>query len=149
MYQTIFVHPVWILWTYYLVCRSRFFLCLSLQPGPEVIKLFCCSTQLNMEFSLLTNMKMPIILGIFRYKIRQIFMLSHVWQERIYFFVSNLRFISRTNFILSWVEHEKSFITRGPGPLWMAANVISSKRWPVASRKHAYIILTPLNPTFL
>ena len=29
--------------------------------------------------------------------------------------VSNLRFISMKNFLLSWVEHEKSFITLGPG----------------------------------
>ena len=28
--------------------------------------------------------------------------------------VSNLRFIRRTNFILSWVEHEKSFAIFGP-----------------------------------
>ena len=28
----------------------------------------------------------------------------------------SLRYISRTNFMLSWVEHEKSFITRGWGP---------------------------------
>ena len=29
-------------------------------------------------------------------------------------------FISRENFMLSWVEHEKSFITSGPGPtLWV------------------------------
>ena len=29
--------------------------------------------------------------------------------------VSNLRFISRKNFMLSLDEHEKSFITSGPG----------------------------------
>ena len=29
--------------------------------------------------------------------------------------VSNLRFISRTNFMLSCVEHEKGFITSGSG----------------------------------
>ena len=28
--------------------------------------------------------------------------------------ISNLRFIKRINIILSWVEHEKSFITSGP-----------------------------------
>ena len=39
-----------------------------------------------MEFSMLINMKMPTIVGIFV-------------------------FISRENFMLSWVEHEKSFIT--------------------------------------
>ena len=32
---------------------------------PEVIKLFSCSTQLSVKFSLLINMKMPTIVGIF------------------------------------------------------------------------------------
>ena len=32
--------------------------------GPEVIKLFPCSTQLSMEFFLLINVKMPTIVGI-------------------------------------------------------------------------------------
>ena len=34
------------------------------QPGPEVIKLFSCSTQMSMEFFLLINVKMPTIVGI-------------------------------------------------------------------------------------
>ena len=34
-------------------------------PSQEVIKLFSCSTQLSMKFSLLINMKMPTIVGIF------------------------------------------------------------------------------------
>ena len=41
-------------------------------------------------------------------------MLSYVKQEKIAN-VSNLNFISRANFTLSSVEHEKSFITSGPG----------------------------------
>ena len=36
----------------------------SLQSGPEVIKLFSCSTQLSMKFFLLINVKMPTIVGI-------------------------------------------------------------------------------------
>ena len=47
-------------------------------------------TGLSMEIYLLINMKMPTIVGIFI-------------------------FISRENFMLSWVEHEKSFITSEPG----------------------------------
>ena len=43
---------------------------------PEVIKLFSCSTQLSMKFSLLINMKMPTIVGIFIFISREIFMLS-------------------------------------------------------------------------
>ena len=32
--------------------------------GPEVIKLFSCSTQLSMKFSPLINVKMPTTVGI-------------------------------------------------------------------------------------
>ena len=38
---------------------------ITLISGPEVIKLFSCSTQLSMKFSLLINMKMPTFVGIF------------------------------------------------------------------------------------
>ena len=34
------------------------------KPGPEVIKLFPCSTQLSKKFILLINVKMPTIVGI-------------------------------------------------------------------------------------
>ena len=33
-------------------------------PGPEVIKLFSCSTQQSLKFILLINVKMPTIVGI-------------------------------------------------------------------------------------
>ena len=33
-------------------------------PGPDVIKLFSCSTQLSTKFILLINVKMPTIVGI-------------------------------------------------------------------------------------
>ena len=66
-----------------------------------------------MELSLLINMKMPTIVGIFIFISREIFMLSYVQQERIRNF-GNLRFISRKNFMLNWVKHEKCFITSGP-----------------------------------
>ena len=36
-------------------------------PGPAVIKLFSCSTQLSMKFFLLINVKMPTIVGILTY----------------------------------------------------------------------------------
>ena len=35
-----------------------------LTPGPKVIKLFPCSTRLNMKIFLLINIKMPTIVGI-------------------------------------------------------------------------------------
>ena len=53
------------------------------KPGPEVIKLFPCSTQLSMKFFLLINVKMPTIVGI-------------------------LTFMSRKNNILGLSESEKS-----------------------------------------
>ena len=34
-------------------------------PGPEVIMLFSCSTQLSTKFILLISVKMPTIVGIF------------------------------------------------------------------------------------
>ena len=40
------------------------------RPGPEVIKLFPCSTQLSMKFILLINVKMPTIVGILRFMSR-------------------------------------------------------------------------------
>ena len=43
----------------------------------EVIKLFSCSTQLSMKFSLLIYMKMPTIVGIFIFISRENFMLSY------------------------------------------------------------------------
>ena len=36
----------------------------SVGPGPEVMKLFSCSTQLSTNFILLINVKMPTIVGI-------------------------------------------------------------------------------------
>ena len=38
--------------------------CVTDQSGPEVIKLFSCSTQLSAKFILLMNVKMPTIVGI-------------------------------------------------------------------------------------
>ena len=34
------------------------------KQGPEVLKLFSCSTQLSMKFFMLINVKMPTIVGI-------------------------------------------------------------------------------------
>ena len=55
------------------------------ESGPEVIKLFPCSTQLSMKFFLLLNVKMPTIVGI-------------------------LTFMSRKNSILSLSEPEKCWL---------------------------------------
>ena len=41
-----------------------------LLPGREVIQLFSCSTELSIKFSLLVNMKMPTVIGIFMFNSR-------------------------------------------------------------------------------
>ena len=67
-----------------------------------------------MKFSLLINMKMRTIIGIFTFISREI-LCSAMFSKKEFAIVRNLRFISRINFILSWAEHEKSFIITGPG----------------------------------
>ena len=47
--------------------RKRF---CRLRPGPEVIKLFSCSTQLRLKFILLINVKMPTVVGILTFMSR-------------------------------------------------------------------------------
>ena len=41
------------------------------RPGPEVIKLFPCSTQLSMKLFLFINVKMPTIVGILTFMDRK------------------------------------------------------------------------------
>ena len=68
-------------------------------PGPKVIKLFSCSTQLAFSYLLAEKISCSVMFSKTEFEI-----------------VSNLRFISRTNVMLNWIEHEKSFITTGPEP---------------------------------
>ena len=77
----------------------------SVRSGPQVIKLFSCSTQLSMRFSLLINMKMLTKVGIFI--LAEKISCSAVFSNKEFAIVSYLRFISMKNFMLSWVEHEK------------------------------------------
>ena len=48
----------------------------SADSGPEVIKLFSCSTQLSMKFFLIIKFKMPTILGILTFMSRKISILD-------------------------------------------------------------------------
>ena len=57
-----------------------------MKSGPEVIKLFSCSTQLSMKFFLLIIVKMPTVVGI-------------------------LTVMSRKNIILCFSEPENSWIS--------------------------------------
>ena len=67
-------------------------------PGPEVIKLFSCSTHLSMKFVLLISLKLLTIASAFLLNIT---------------IVGVFIFISGEKLMLSWVEHKKSFITSG------------------------------------
>ena len=57
------------------------------------MKLFSCSTQLSMKFSLLINMKMSTIVGIFIFISREIFM-SAMFSKKEFAISSYLIFIS-------------------------------------------------------
>ena len=75
---------------------------------------FLCSTQLSMKFIMLINVKMPTIVGILIF-ISRINTTSESLkreQEKSLFFTI-LDFMSIWIFMLSWGEHEKSFITSG------------------------------------
>ena len=76
----------------------------NVSSGPEVIKLFSCSTQLSMKFVLLIYLKLLTILNSFLLNIADLENFS----------VNKYENANRENFMLSWVEHEKKFITSGP-----------------------------------
>ena len=80
-------------------------------PCPEVIKLFSCSAELSLKFSLLINMEMPTIVAMF---CKKEFVIVCDLRVKEFAIVSNLRFICGTNFMFSRVEPEKSLITPGP-----------------------------------
>ena len=79
------------------------------KPGPKVIKHFSCSTHLSIKFVLLINLKLLTIAYSFLLNIAEHENFScnkyeNCWHFHIY---------EQRNFILSWAEYEKSFITSG------------------------------------
>ena len=76
--------------------------------GPEVIKHFSCSTQLSMKVFLLSNLRLLIIANSFLLNIaeHENFSANKLKMPTV---VGIFIFISRENFMLSWVEHEKKF----------------------------------------
>ena len=62
------------------------------KPGPEVINLFSCSTQLSTKFILLINVKMETIVGIFTF-INMINTLSEGFKARNFFICRFFRFL--------------------------------------------------------
>ena len=63
-------------------------------PGPEAINLF------HAQFSLLINIKLPTIAGVFIFISRDI-SCSAIFSKKEFEIFSNLRFICRKNFMLS------------------------------------------------
>ena len=59
-----------------------------------------------------------------------------MFSKKEFAIVSNLKFISKTNFMLSWVEHEKRFITSGLNK----AEGLYVKFVPDLRRSHIYKI---------
>ena len=58
------------------------------------------------------------------------------WMKETSLFVGILVFMSSWNFMLSWVEHEKSFITFGPGFDWYVYWSITVMHTPQRSCNH-------------
>ena len=82
-------------------------------PGPEVIKLFSCSTQLSTKFQLFikTKIQMKKLLALSLSDVVFI-MLVNVKMPTIF---GILTFMSRINFMLPLVKHGNFFITSAPG----------------------------------
>ena len=75
-----------------------------MQAGPEVIKLFPCSTQLSMKFFLLKIVKMPTIVGILTFMSRKNSILGLSESEKSCIFL----------YFYTYEHLKKSFITSGP-----------------------------------
>ena len=82
------------------------------RPGPEVIKLFSCSSQLNMKFVLLINLK-PVIANS---------LLLNIAEHEI--FSANMKMptiilLAEKISCSAKFSMKKRFITSGPGPLFL------------------------------
>ena len=66
----------------------------------------------------------------FSYLLAKKFSCSAMFSKKEFGIVSNLRLISMKNSMLSWVEHEKSFITFGPDDKWIIMGG-SVQQWAV------------------
>ena len=82
---------------------------------PRCYKAYSYSTQLSTKFVLLINVKMPTIVGILTC-ISMIIATSERLKA-IHFLICFIFFSFYEQ--LSWDEHEKSFITSGPGWIWI------------------------------
>ena len=85
-------------------------------PRPGGYKLFSCPTQLRMKFQLLIEGKILqnneiVLLNIFKIKVT----FNLVKNVKLPIIVGILTFLSSIRSMLSLDEHEKGFITSGPG----------------------------------
>ena len=69
----------------------------STDPGPQVIKLFSCSTQLSMKFIMLINVKMPTIVGILIFMSKINTTSEHLKARKVLIF-EHLRFYEHLKF---------------------------------------------------
>ena len=92
---------------------------LWLHSGPEVINVFSCSTQLSMKFHLVIKIKKHQQLNYFHAQLSWACS-AELGMKEVLKNGCILRFISKINFVLSWVEHEKKFITSGPVCEWFS-----------------------------
>ena len=115
-------------------------------PGPEVIKLFSCSAQLRLKFILLINVKMPTIVGILTFIRRINYRLgdSTLKFQSIW---AILAFMRNSNFMLSYVEHEKSFKTLAPdceAILWSTHKIYIKKKAKLSLNYHQIFFTSSL-----
>ena len=102
--------------------------CMYWPPGPEVIKLFSCSTHLRMKFILPIKIK---------YQQFKLFSCTTELSMKLFLLikiVGILIFISRKNFMLSWVEYEKKLYYIGARPALQ-------QTWPTKSMFHSVPVL--------
>ena len=90
------------------------------------MKLFSCSTELSMKFFLLINVKMPTIVGILTFISRKNSILG-LSEPKKAEFLNIFILTSILNFMLNSVEHEKSFITSGPGQINIFRAILEKK----------------------
>ena len=81
-------------------------------PGPEVIKLFPCLTQMNTKFILLINVKMPTIVGILTF-ISMINTTSERLKARNFFICPYFSFYKQLKFLAQLSRAQKQFYNLG------------------------------------
>ena len=74
--------------------------CIFSGPGPEVIKLFSCSTQLSTKFQLLIKTKIPIYVEVSCFSLSDVVFIMLI-NVKVPTIVAILTFMSGINFVLS------------------------------------------------